>query len=105
MVRTFHGSVVFNKPTSITVSEDAVTLALPMTAAAFDGNPVNSQSPSGVVVDGNTITITITLGTAIVAGSDATVRYFPAAAANALRDTDGTPVTGFTITLTTTQRD
>ncbi|WP_419930663.1 SwmB domain-containing protein [Candidatus Poriferisodalis sp.] len=72
---------------------------------AYDGHgtAVNSQSPSGVSVDGNAVTLT--LGTAIASGNDATVRYYSNAAANALRGTDGNPVVDFTATLTTTQRD
>ncbi|WP_419932893.1 SwmB domain-containing protein [Candidatus Poriferisodalis sp.] len=67
------------------------------------GNAVNSQSPSAVTVDGNTLTIT--LGTAIAAGNDATVSYYSAATANALQDTDDTPVADFAATLTTTRRE
>ncbi|WP_419930307.1 SwmB domain-containing protein [Candidatus Poriferisocius sp.] len=68
--------------------------------AYHQGTPVNSQSPSGVTVDGNTLTLT--LGTAVAPGDDATVSYYASAAGNALQDADGTPLTDFTFTATTT---
>ena len=68
--------------------------------AFHNGSPVNSQSAGRLVVDGDTLTLT--LGTAIRAGNEVTVRYFASAAANALKAADGTPLPDFTLTVTTT---
>ena len=68
--------------------------------AFHNGAPVNSQSAGRLVVDGDTLTLT--LGTAISAGDEVTVRYFASAAANALKAADGTAIPDFTLTVTTT---
>ncbi|WP_419862746.1 SwmB domain-containing protein [Candidatus Poriferisodalis sp.] len=105
-------------PTCAAVSGNELTLTFNRDLAAIDaatapslryvflvdgardrnGTPVNSQSPSSVAVSGNTLTLT--LGTAITAGDNATVAYY-----GGLTDTDGTAIVAFTTTLTTTQRD
>ena len=58
------------------------------------GTPV-SQSPNQVAVNG--ATITLTLGTPITAGNDATITYW----GTTLQQADGTRLPGFTTTLTT----
>ena len=80
----------------------ALRFAFLVQGAYHHGAPI-TQSPSRVVVDG--ATVTLTLGTAIRPGDEATVSYYAAAAGNSLQDSDGTPVADFTATMTTTPRD
>ncbi|MDE0171634.1 MAG: S8 family serine peptidase [bacterium] len=108
---------VATKPTCAAVSGNDLTLTFNRELAAIDagsagalifsflvegayhhGQPV-TQSPSRVVVDGSTMTLT--LGTPIQPGDDVTVTFF----GGTLKDTDGTPVAAFTTTFTTAQRE
>ncbi|MDE0437324.1 MAG: S8 family serine peptidase [bacterium] len=108
---------VATKPTCAAVSGNELTLTFNRGLAAIDagsagalifsflvegayhhGQPV-TQSPSRVVVDGSTMTLT--LGTPIQPGDDVTVTFF----GGTLKDTDGTSVAAFTATLATTARD
>ena len=68
--------------------------------AFHNGAAVNSQSAARITVDG--ATLTLTLGTAIRAGDEVTVRYFASAADNGLTASDGTALDSFTLTVTTT---
>ena len=81
----------------------ALRFAFLIDGAFHNGVAVTNQSPSLVAVDG--ATLTLTLGTAIRAGDEASVRYFASAADNGLKASDGTAIADFTTTLTTTQRE
>ncbi|MYH71140.1 MAG: hypothetical protein F4153_00935 [Acidimicrobiia bacterium] len=102
-------------PTSATVSGNNLTLTFNQDLGAINGTtaqelrfaffidgayylgaPVTNQSPSRVAVSGRTVTLT--LGTAVAAGDEITVTYVRAG----LQEAGGTPVKGFTTTLTTT---
>ncbi len=105
-------------PTSAAVSGNELTLTFSRSLAAVDdttaatlrqsflihgaqdsqGNPVHNQSPSQLTVHG--ATVTLTLGTPIPPGAEATIIYF-----GGLTDTDGNPVPNFATALVTTQRD
>ncbi len=76
---------------------DSLRFSFFIEGAYYQGTPI-AQSPNRVAVDG--ATLTLTLGTAIRAGDEATVSYF----GNTFHDNDGTPVADFTTTLTTTER-
>ncbi|WP_419931727.1 fibronectin type III domain-containing protein [Candidatus Poriferisodalis sp.] len=78
----------------------ALRFAFLIDGAFHNGAPVTNQSPSLVAVDG--ATLTLTLGTAIRAGDEVTVRYFASATDNGLKASDGTALADFTLTVTTT---
>ena len=81
----------------------ALRFAFLIDGAFHNGAPVTNQSPKLVAVDG--AALTLTLGTAIRAGDEVSVRYFASATDNGLAGIDGTAVADFTATFTTTQRD
>ena len=108
---------VATKPTCAAVSGNELTLTFNRGLAAIEAGSAGAlifsflvegayhhgqsvtQSPSRVVVDGSTMTLT--LGTPIQPGDEVTVTFF----GGTLKDTDGTPVAAFTTTLTTRERD
>ena len=81
---------------------EALRFAFFVDGAFHNGAPVNNQSAGRVTVDG--ATLTLTLGTAIRAGDEVTIRYSGSAAGNGLKAADGTPIPDFTFTVTTTAR-
>ncbi|MCY3662273.1 MAG: SwmB domain-containing protein [bacterium] len=79
---------------------DLLRYAILVDGAYVYGAPVDNQSASRVVVDG--ATLTLTLGTPILAGDEVTVRYFASGADNGLKDSDGNAIPDFTLTVITT---
>ena len=82
---------------------NALRFAFFVDGAFHNGEPVKNQSAALVVVDG--ATLTLTLGTAISAGDEATIRYSGSAADNGLTAADGTAIADFTLTVTTTAQN
>ena len=79
---------------------NALRFAIFVDGAFHNGAPVNSQSAGRIAIDGTTLTLT--LGTAIRAGDEVTIRYFGSAADNGLKASNNTPIPDFTLTVTTT---
>ena len=78
----------------------ALRFSIFVDGAFHNGALINSQSPSRIAVDGDTLTLT--LGTAVRAGDEVTIHYSAPSAGNGLKDADGTPIPEFTLTVTTT---
>lgn len=107
------GAAVSGKELTLTFNQDLAAMdaaaagslrwSFLVDGAFYLGAAVRNQSPARVVTDG--ATVTLTLGTAILPGVEATVRYFAGASGNGLQFADGTAIADFATTLTTTQRD
>ena len=80
----------------------ALRFAFLVQGAYRHGVLISNQSPNQVVING--ATVTLTLGVGIPAGHKVTVSYSAAAASNILRYADGTAISDFDSTLTTTQQ-
>lgn len=84
------------------VAARSLRFAFLVQGAYRHGVLISNQSPNQVVIDG--ATVTLTLGVGIPAGHEVTVSYSAAAAGNILRYSDGTAISDFDSTLTTTQQ-
>ena len=82
---------------------DALRFSIFVNGAFHNGAPVNNQSPGRVSVSG--AKLTVTLGTAVSAGDEVTIRYFASAAGNALKSVDGNALPDFTFTANTTAKN
>ena len=82
---------------------DALRFSIFVNGAFYNGAPVNNQSPGRVSVSG--AKLTVTLGTAVSAGDEVTIRYFASAAGNALKSVDGNALPDFTFTANTTAKN
>ena len=79
---------------------DALRFAFFVDGAFHNGQPVKNQSAGRVAVSGDTLTLT--LGTAVSAGDEVTVRYFASSVDSNLEAADGTAIPDFELTVTTT---